>query len=101
MYIEYRCGYGGLMGTADYVVSVADLRVHLSDTINRAAYGHERISITRRGKVAAVLISAEDLESLERLEDEADLKALRTAKAEDDGARVSLNDLLEENGITR
>ncbi|MFF2844573.1 type II toxin-antitoxin system Phd/YefM family antitoxin [Paenarthrobacter sp. NPDC057981] len=89
------------MGTADYVVSVADLRVHLSDTINRAAYGHERISITRRGKVAAVLISAEDLERLERLEDEADLRALHAAKAEDDGARVSLDDLLEENGIAR
>lgn len=89
------------MSAADYVVSVADLRVHLSDTINRAAYGHERISITRRGKVAAVLISAEDLERLERLEDQADLETLRAAKSEDDGHRVSLSDLLEENGITR
>ncbi|MFF1831601.1 type II toxin-antitoxin system Phd/YefM family antitoxin [Paenarthrobacter sp. NPDC058040] len=89
------------MGTADYFVSVADLRIHLSDTINRAAYGHERISITRRGKVAAVLISAEDLERLEQLEDEADVRALKSAKAEDDGTRVDLDDLLKENGITR
>lgn len=89
------------MGTADYFVSVADLRIHLSDTINRAAYGHERISITRRGKVAAVLISAEDLERLEQLEDEADMRALKSAKAEDDGTRVDLDDLLKENGITR
>ena len=89
------------MGTEDYFVSVADLRIHLSDTINRAAYGHERISITRRGKVAAVLISAEDLERLEQLEDEADMRALKSAKAEDDGTRVDLDDLLKENGITR
>jgi prevent-host-death family protein len=89
------------MGAADYFVSVADLRVNLSDTINRAAYGHERISITRRGKVAAVLISAEDLERFERLEDEADVRALTAAKAEDDGTRVGLEELLKENGINR
>ena len=89
------------MGSTDDFVSVADLRVHLSDTINRAAYGHERISITRRGKVAAVLISAEDLKRLEQLEDEADLRALGAAKAADDGTRVSLDELLKENGITR
>lgn len=89
------------MGAADYFVGVADLRVHLSDTINRAAYGHERINITRRGKVAAVLISAEDLERFERLEDEADVRALKEAKAEDDGTRVGLDELLKENGINR
>jgi len=89
------------MGAADYFVSVADLRVNLSDTINRAAYGHERIGITRRGKVAAVLISAEDLERFERLEDEADVRALTEAKAEDDGTRVGLEELLKENGINR
>ena len=60
-----------------------------------------RGNITRRGKVAAVLISAEDLERFERLEDEADVRALKEAKAEDDGTRVGLDELLKENGINR
>lgn len=77
-------------------VSVADLRTTLSDTINRAAYGHERVGITRRGKVTAVLVSVEDAERLERLEDEADLAAYRAAKDSDNGTRVSLDDLLAD-----
>jgi hypothetical protein len=64
--------------------------LYISDTINRAAYGHERISITRRGKVGGVLINAEDLKRREPLEDEADLRALQAAKAEDDGTRIGL-----------
>lgn len=48
-----------------------------------------------------MLISAEDLERLERLEDEADLKAFNAAKSEDDGARVGLYGLLKENDITQ
>ncbi|WP_145225265.1 type II toxin-antitoxin system Phd/YefM family antitoxin [Rudaeicoccus suwonensis] len=77
-------------------VSVADLRTTLSDTINRAAYGHERVGITRRGKVTAVLVSVEDAIRLEQLEDEADLAAYRAAKAADDGTRISLDDLLAD-----
>ncbi|MDN5805079.1 MAG: type II toxin-antitoxin system Phd/YefM family antitoxin [Microlunatus sp.] len=68
----------------------------MSDTINRAAFGHERIGITRRGKVTAVLVSVEDLERLEELEDQADLAAYRAAKDADDGGRVSLTELLDE-----
>jgi len=66
---------------------------------DRAAYGHERVGITRRGKVAAVLISVEDLERLENLEDAEDLAAYRAARAGDDGTRVSLADLLAETGV--
>ncbi|YAL83562.1 type II toxin-antitoxin system Phd/YefM family antitoxin [Dermacoccaceae bacterium W4C1] len=77
-------------------VSVADLRTTLSDTINRAAYGHERIEITRRGKVAAVMVSVEDLHRLEELEDHADLEVYRAAKAADDGGRVGLDELLAD-----
>ncbi|QMU84128.1 type II toxin-antitoxin system Phd/YefM family antitoxin [Paenarthrobacter ureafaciens] len=54
--------------------------MYISDTINRAAYGHERISVARRGKVAAVLIGAQDLKRLELPEDEADLRALQARR---------------------
>ncbi|PYI68395.1 type II toxin-antitoxin system Phd/YefM family antitoxin [Arthrobacter livingstonensis] len=82
-------------------MSVAELRAGLSDAISRATFGHERIGITRRGKVAAILIGPEDLEMLERLDDREDLAALRHAREEDDGERISLDDVLAANGITR
>lgn len=84
------------MATPEATVSVAELRLALSDSINRVAYGHERLAVTRRGKVAAVLISVEDLERLEALEDAEDVAAYRDAKAADDGTRVPLADLLDE-----
>lgn len=92
--------YSGGMTSTGASVSVADLRTSLSDTINRAAFGHERVGITRRGKVAAVLISVEDLQRLEELEDADDLAAYRAAKAEDDGTRVSLSELIDEVSAT-
>lgn len=82
-------------------ISVAELRAGMSDVLNRASYGHERIGITRRGKVQAVIIGLEDFELLEQLEDREDLAAIRNARAEDDGGRISLDELLAENGITR
>lgn len=82
-------------------MSVAELRAGLSDAISRATFGHERIGITRRGKVAATLIGPEDLEKLQWLDDREDLIALRQAREEDDGERISLDDVLAANGITR
>ena len=84
------------MATPEASVSVAELRLALSDSINRVAYGQERLAVTRRGKVAAVLISVEDLERLEALEDAQDLASYQAAKAVDDGTRVDLADLLDE-----
>ncbi len=45
--------------------SLADVRSQLSRYIEDVVRTHERVSITRNGKPAAVLISAEDLEALE------------------------------------
>jgi prevent-host-death family protein len=50
------------------------LRQDFSETVNRVAYGHERIIVRRRGKNLAALIPVDDLELLERLEDEEDVK---------------------------
>ena len=38
---------------------------------------------------------------LEKLEDQADLKALRKAQAEDDGVRYTLEEVMEHLGITK
>ena len=75
------------------IISTRDLRLRLSDVLGRASHGHERIGITRNGKLTAVVIGVEDLEALEAFEDAQDLAAYREAKAADDGTRVSLQDV--------
>jgi prevent-host-death family protein len=51
------------------VVSVSKLKDALSEYLNRAAYGGERIVVASRGKPKAAVISVADLELLEELED--------------------------------
>lgn len=63
-------------------VSIAKVRNNLADALNRAAYGGERVILERRGKPVAALVSMDDLELLEQLENEADLKAVRKARKE-------------------
>lgn len=60
-------------------VSITDVRDNLADALNRVAYGGERIILERRGKGVAALVSMDDLALLERIEDEADIKAARQA----------------------
>ncbi len=45
--------------------SLADVRTQLSRYIEEVVTTHERVTITKNGKPAAVLISAEDLDALE------------------------------------
>ena len=52
--------------------------------------------MTRNGKLAAVLVSVSDLEALEAFEDAQDVAAFRAAKAQDDGTRISLEELRRE-----
>lgn len=77
-------------------VTTRELRDNLSDVISRARFGNERIGVTRNGKLAAVIISVEDATALEEYEMAQDLAAYRKAKAEDDGSRISLDDLATE-----
>lgn len=61
---------------------ISEARGEFSDLVNRAAYGHERVMLTRHGKPIAAIISKEDLEYLEALEDRDDLEAARAALAD-------------------
>lgn len=54
---------------SDGRVTVSELRDDLSTTINRVAFGHERIVVLRQGKAVMALVPTEDLELLERIED--------------------------------
>jgi PHD/YefM family antitoxin component YafN of YafNO toxin-antitoxin module len=63
-------------------LAASAVRDTFSETINRVAYKGERIALERHGKTIAGLVSAEDLELLQMLEDQMDLDATRKALKE-------------------
>lgn len=60
------------------MVPLGEVRNKLSDYVTQVESTHERITITRHGQAAAVLISADDLASIEET-----LDVLRTPGAVD------------------
>jgi prevent-host-death family protein len=63
-------------------VSTVDARAQFSEIINRAAFGKERVTLTRRGKEIVAVVPIEDMKLLEALEDKIDLDEARAALAE-------------------
>jgi prevent-host-death family protein len=63
-------------------VSTVDARAQFSEIINRAAFGKERVTLTRRGKEIVAVVPIEDVKLLEALEDKIDLEEARAALAE-------------------
>ena len=78
-------------------IAAKKLRDGMSDALNRVAYTGERIVIERRGKGAAVLVSMEDAELLEGLEDRIDLEQAR--KALKSGKPIALEAVKKELGL--
>lgn len=60
-------------------IGVAEAREVLGDLVLRAAYGNERVMITRKGRASAALIGMKDLERLRQL-DERDAQQAQDAK---------------------
>ena len=75
-------------------------REGFADTINRVAFGKERVIVRRRGKDIAAVVPIEDLHLLEELEDRIDLADARAALAETKkkGAKP-LDKVLKEIGL--
>jgi prevent-host-death family protein len=77
-----------------------DAREQLADVLNRVAYAGDRVRITRRGKVVAAVVPIGDLEMIERLENEIDIreaeKSLREAKRK---GTIPLDIIREELGL--
>jgi prevent-host-death family protein len=55
-------------------LAAGKVRQEFAETVNRVAYGRERVILHRRGKDLAALIPFEDLMLLEELEDRLDLE---------------------------
>ena len=79
-------------------LSATELRKDAADILNRVAYGGDRVVLHRRDKDVAVIISVEDYALLRRLEDAADLTAIRKSRTSR-GKRVAWEDLKKECGI--
>jgi prevent-host-death family protein len=78
-------------------VPSSQARDNLAELISRAAYGKERIILTRRGKQLAAVVPIEDVRRLEKLQDDMDLQEARKALAEaQQSGTTSLADLKAE-----
>jgi prevent-host-death family protein len=68
------------------VLSLADVKAHLSELVGRVNSEHERVTVTVHGKPSAVLIATDDLESLEEslavLSDSEAMRRLAASEAE-------------------
>jgi prevent-host-death family protein len=80
-------------------IAAREAREEFADLLNRAAYAHERVIITRNGRPVAALISTADLELLEALEDAADRAAMREGREADDGERIPWEQVKARHGL--
>jgi prevent-host-death family protein len=81
-------------------IAASELRKELSATLNRVAYGKDRVVLHRHGKDLAAIIPIDDLEVLEKLEDRIDLEEARRALADPKNRkRVSWQTLKAELGL--
>jgi prevent-host-death family protein len=60
-------------------LTASTARQNFSDVLNRAAYRGERVIVHRGKKAVAAVVPIEDVDFLEKLEDEIDIAAAREA----------------------
>jgi antitoxin YefM len=65
-------------------LSLAEIKAHLSEIVDRVEREHDRVVLTRNGRPAAVILSPQDLEALE---DTLDLLSDSGAMAEIESSR--------------
>ena len=61
-------------------VNTVYARAQFSEIINRAAFGKERVTLTRRGKEIVAVVCIEGVKLREALEDKVDLQEARASK---------------------
>ncbi len=79
-------------------ITTADARKNFADIVNKVAYGNEPIVLTRRGQEIAALISMDELELLQQIEDHIDIEDAKKALAET-GENISAQDFWKQLGL--
>lgn len=80
-------------------IPFTDAKTHLSELVDRVIGEHERFIVTRNGRPAVVLLSPDELESLEEtveiLQDRRLLESVRRSRREaQEGKRLGIKDNL-------
>jgi prevent-host-death family protein len=79
---------------------MSEARESFSTTVNRVAFGGERVVLTRHGRRVAALVPIEDLELIEALEDARDLDEVREALSDPaNRERIAWDDLKARLGL--
>lgn len=79
---------------------ISEARESFSTTVNRVAFGGERVVLTRHGRRVAAVVPIEDLELIEALEDAHDLDSVRAALADPaNRERIAWDDLKARLGL--
>lgn len=86
------------MVMSDVTLPLAEIKKRLSEIVDGVEQRHDRVVLTRNGRPAAVILSPEDLESLEEtldiLSDPKAMREIRRAeRAIDSGDVVSADEL--------
>ncbi len=79
-------------------ITTVEARKDFADIINKVAYGDESIILTRHGEKIAALVSIEELELLQRIEDFIDIEDARKALT-DTGENISATEFWEKVGL--
>ncbi len=79
-------------------ISTADARKDFANIVNKVAYGKESIVLTRRGQEIAALVSIEELELLQQIEDYIDIEDAKKA-LEDQGDNIPANEIWKHLGL--
>jgi antitoxin Phd len=80
-------------------MSVMEARRELSRTINRVAFGKERIVLVRRGEEVAALVPVEDLKALRALDDQLDAEEARHRIADPTDEAVPYDEVRRDLGL--
>jgi prevent-host-death family protein len=79
-------------------VAMKDARSELAELLNKVAYAHERVAITRHRKNVAYLVSEEDMKLIRFIEDKIDRAAAIEAMNEG-GDNIAFDDLMKDAGL--
>ena len=79
-------------------ISTADARKNFADIVNKVAYGKESIVLTRRGQKIAALVSIDELELLQQIEDYIDIEDAKKA-LQDPGKNIPADEVWKQLGL--
>jgi prevent-host-death family protein len=90
---------------SDVTLPLAEIKKRLSEIVDGVESRHDRVVLTRNGRPAAVILSPDDLESLEEtleiLSNPVAVREIRKAETEIDKERVLTADELRARYLTR